>query len=251
MKSTLRIYTPSCPMAEDVKALAALAAKKMAELLRASKRSAEFLTLEPVATEQDEDLSALSSSLQCATDEGDLYIKMSDEISTMDAATVAVKEQPTIISTLEKGSVAPPLHISAAMQKAINKKQRQLADTAGKKWYDLPATVVTPEIKRDLKLLQMRAVLDPKRFYKANDLKTLPKYFQMGTYVDNAADFYTSGANKKPRKNTLVEQLLSDSERRKYFKKKFTSIQQDRAKSARRPSFKAKNKMARRGKKSH
>jgi hypothetical protein len=51
--------------------------------------------------------------------------------------------------------------------------------TAGKKWFDIPATAeITPTIKRDLTLLQMRNVLDPKRHYRAS-AKTLPKYFQV------------------------------------------------------------------------
>jgi hypothetical protein len=50
--------------------------------------------------------------------------------------------------------------------------------TAGKKWFDMPATEITPTIKRDLTLLQMRNVLDPKRHYRAS-AKTLPKYFQV------------------------------------------------------------------------
>lgn len=43
----------------------------------------------------------------------------------------------------------------------------------------MPATEVTEEIQNDLKILQMRSVLDPKHFYKKNDLKVLPKYFQV------------------------------------------------------------------------
>ena len=81
----------------------------------------------------------------------------------------------------------------------------------------------------------MRSILDPKRFYKSNDLKTLPKYFQMGTYVDNSSEFYTDGCNKKARKDTLVDQLLADTDKRKYFKKKFAAVQQTRSKFARKP----------------
>lgn len=39
-------------------------------------------------------------------------------------------------------------------------------DTAGPGWFDLPATEVTPEIKKDLQLIKLRAYVDPKRFYK-------------------------------------------------------------------------------------
>lgn len=57
--------------------------------------------------------------------------------------------------------------------------QREHEKTKGKKWYGLPATELTAEVKHDLEVLQMRSVLDPKHFYKKNDLKVLPKYFQV------------------------------------------------------------------------
>jgi hypothetical protein len=61
--------------------------------------------------------------------------------------------------------------------KFVFKKESEL--TKGKKWYGLPATEITEEVKRDLEIVQMRSVLDPKRFYKKNDMKVLPKYFQV------------------------------------------------------------------------
>lgn len=38
---------------------------------------------------------------------------------------------------------------------------------------------MTPELENDLKAIQMRSILDPKRFYKKNDMKTLPKFVQV------------------------------------------------------------------------
>ena len=52
-------------------------------------------------------------------------------------------------------------------------------ESAGPKWFNLPATKITPEIERDMKLLKMRNVLDSKRHYKKNDSSSLPKYFQV------------------------------------------------------------------------
>lgn len=73
------------------------------------------------------------------------------------------------------------------------RQQRKLApETAGKKWFDLPAPQMTDDMKRDLKLLQLRGTFDPKRFYKSSDhKKSLPKFFQVGTVVESAADFYS------------------------------------------------------------
>ena len=57
--------------------------------------------------------------------------------------------------------------------------QMQADRSAGKEWFDLPATTITPELKNDLRILKMRGALDPSRHYKKNDTKELPKYFQV------------------------------------------------------------------------
>ena len=79
-------------------------------------------------------------------------------------------------------------------------------------------------------MVQMRKVLDPKRFYKKNNSDTLPKYFQIGTIVDNAADFYTDRVAKKDRKQTMVDELLADAEFKKYQKRKYVEIIEDKVK---------------------
>ena len=49
----------------------------------------------------------------------------------------------------------------------------------GKNWFEMKAPEMTEDLKNDLTVLQYRRVLDPKRFYKAPDLKVLPKFFQV------------------------------------------------------------------------
>ncbi len=83
-------------------------------------------------------------------------------------------------------------------------------DTAGPKWFDMPATEVTPEVKRELQLLKMRHVLDPTRFFRSNDSDALPKYFQVGKVVSSAADFYSSGETKRSRNK--VRLILDDTD---------------------------------------
>ncbi len=50
--------------------------------------------------------------------------------------------------------------------------------------------------------------------------------WQVGTIVESAADFYSSRINKKDRKNHLVEEILEDSEKRRFLKRRFREIQQ-------------------------
>ncbi|PIC21992.1 hypothetical protein B9Z55_026635 [Caenorhabditis nigoni] len=51
-------------------------------------------------------------------------------------------------------------------------------------FFNLPATELTEEHKRNLEYLQMRSTLDPLAHYKRNDRAMLPKYFQDGRVVD-------------------------------------------------------------------
>lgn len=57
--------------------------------------------------------------------------------------------------------------------------QAERAKTTGDGWFGMKAPEITSELKNDLKVLKMRASLDPKHFYKKNDRDGLPKYFQV------------------------------------------------------------------------
>lgn len=85
----------------------------------------------------------------------------------------------------------------------------------------MPATEMTDEVKNDLQLLQMRSVLDPKHFYKKNDLKVLPKFFQVGKYEDSPLDYHNEKHVKKTKKKSLVEDLLKDAEFSRRVKQKY------------------------------
>ena len=119
-------------------------------------------------------------------------------------------------------------HIGKKKLKKLKREERE--KTKGKDWFNMPALEMTEERQRDLEMVQMRKVLDPKRFYKKNNSDTLPKYFQIGTIVDNAADFYTDRVAKKDRKQTMVDELLADAEFKKYQKRKYVEIIEDKVK---------------------
>jgi hypothetical protein len=79
----------------------------------------------------------------------------------------------------------------------------------------------------------MRNVLDPKRHYRANDSKSLPKYFQIATVVNSPADSDAKEGSVRKAKRTLVQELMNDADFRRYNKSKFLALQQSRAKKAR------------------
>ncbi|XP_003740280.1 deoxynucleotidyltransferase terminal-interacting protein 2 [Galendromus occidentalis] len=105
------------------------------------------------------------------------------------------------------------------LQKRLRKAERE--KTAGDDWYNMTKPELTDEMKKDLELLKMRKVLDTKTFYKKNDIQELPKYFEVGTVVDNATDFYSDRIPKRQRKQTLVDELLADEHFKKTNKKKY------------------------------
>ncbi|OIT28928.1 PREDICTED: rRNA-processing protein fcf2-like [Nicotiana attenuata] len=113
--------------------------------------------------------------------------------------------------------------------KKVNKfLRKQVKDTAGKNWFDMPAQTITPELKRDLQLLKLRGAMDPKRHYKKSDLKSkaLPKYFQVGTVIEPASEYYSSRLTKKERKTTITDELLSDRKLGLYRKRKVREIEE-------------------------
>ncbi|KAH6795280.1 hypothetical protein C2S51_036266 [Perilla frutescens var. frutescens] len=92
----------------------------------------------------------------------------------------------------------------------------------------MPAQTITPELKKDLQLLKLRSVIDPKRHYKKGDSrsKTLPKYFQVGTVIESASEFFTGRLTKEERKATIADELLSDTTFHQYRKCKVREIEE-------------------------
>lgn len=122
----------------------------------------------------------------------------------------------------EKDHEMPSYDVSKNRLKALRRKERE--KTKGPGWFNLPAPEVTEELKNDLQVLKMRSALDPKHFYKKNDMEVLPKYFQVGRIMDSALDHVNERLTKKQRKRTMVDELLADAEFQKYNKKKYKEI---------------------------
>ena len=113
---------------------------------------------------------------------------------------------------------------SATERRTIKQKSKS-KDTAGSAWFDLPATPMTPELEKDLKVLSMRGALDRKQFYRGGEKPGQSKYFQIGTVLDTATGFYSDRLPKKFRPKSIVDTLLKDEESKAYFKKKFNDLQ--------------------------
>ena len=85
---------------------------------------------------------------------------------------------------------------------------------------------MTPEVKRDLQLIQMRSVLDPKRHYKKQTGKAkAPEYSQVGTIIEGPTEFFSARIPNRERKRTLAEEMLAVEATTGRFKKKYNEIQ--------------------------
>uniref|UniRef100_A0A3Q0QZR0 Fcf2 pre-rRNA processing C-terminal domain-containing protein n=1 Tax=Amphilophus citrinellus TaxID=61819 RepID=A0A3Q0QZR0_AMPCI len=138
-----------------------------------------------------------------------------------------VMKKSVIGPDFEKKDSVPPYSESKHALKLKRRAERE--KSTGDGWFNMKAPEITQELKGDLQVLKMRGSLDPKRFYKKNDRDGFPKYFQVGTVVDNAADFYHSRIPKKERKRTMVEELLADAEFRQKNKKRYQHIMAEKA----------------------
>lgn len=102
----------------------------------------------------------------------------------------------------------------------------QEKQTAGADWFNMPKTELTPELKRDLQILRMRSVLDPKRHYKKENGKVRPpQYSHMGTIIEGPGEFFSGRVTKKDRKKTFVEEVLASERETHRFKLKYQGIQ--------------------------
>ncbi|KAL2918353.1 dTDP-fucopyranose mutase [Polyrhizophydium stewartii] len=114
----------------------------------------------------------------------------------------------------------------AELELSEKEKKKLQKATAGPGWFGMVSTDLTDEVRRDLHILRNRAALDPKRHYKRESSKTLPKVFQIGTIVEVPTDFYSGRLTKRERKQTIVEELLTDAKAKAFMKRKTSEIRE-------------------------
>lgn len=118
--------------------------------------------------------------------------------------------------------------------------------TLGKGWFDLEPMEMTDELRRDLKMIKMRSYVDPKRFYKAPD--KMNKVLHVGTVIEGPADYLSSRLTRKERKQSLLEEIISDDKVKNYTKRVYNQIQTENSNKTKmfksRKKYKSKNMKA-------
>lgn len=108
-------------------------------------------------------------------------------------------------------------------QKKIRMKENLL--TTGPDWFNMKAPELTPELREDLKALQLKNIIDPSRFYKKSDSKKLPKFFQVGRIMDNITEGKKYRLKKSEVKNRMAEEILETDLAKNYSVRKFEELQ--------------------------
>ncbi|KAF9912661.1 hypothetical protein BX616_010268 [Lobosporangium transversale] len=212
-------------------------------------RAQESLKRKAMFEEKTEEQQFNFPKLETGLNTNNTYFKQDGAKVKVDKNTVVVVENGTAASKPKAQSALETCEINMNAHKVhVSKKQKQeeREKTTGKGWFDLPQQVLTPELKRDLQILKLRNVLDPKRFYKREDKSKakFPKYFQVGTIIEGNTEFYSSRLTKKERATTITGEVMKDLTGRDYYKRKFNEIQEAKQSGGKRFYKKGKGKQS-------
>lgn len=145
----------------------------------------------------------------------------------------------------DKEKCVQPLNINYINKKA---KKEEMKNTAGPLWYNMKAPELTPELKEDLKAMQVKQYTDPTQFFKKNDKNKLEKFFQIGTIQDNILEGKKNRLRKSEVRNRIAEEILDRDISKNYTLKKFDEIQKQRRKIGLKKSQLNKYKLKTKGK---
>ncbi|KAF0983025.1 hypothetical protein FDP41_011003 [Naegleria fowleri] len=159
----------------------------------------------------------------------------------------AYLEQESVMTGVEDKLMAPVLR-SSSFSKTEKKEHEKLSslldpnykssavvdtkDTAGAGWAHMAAPRMTPELKQELLAMKLKRASEGegKRLKKEAvaedfDEDNLPKYFQIGTIVDNAKEFYSDRVVKKKRQQSFLDELIQEDKETGYVSQRYSQIQ--------------------------
>ena len=145
----------------------------------------------------------------------------------------------------DKEKCVQPLNINYVNKKA---RKEEMKNTTGPLWYNMKAPELTPELKEDLKAMQIKQYTDPTQFFKKNDKNKLEKFFQIGTIQDNILEGKKNRLRKSEVRNRIAEEILDRDISKNYTLKKFDEIQKQRRKIGLKKSQLNKYKLKTKGK---
>jgi len=145
-----------------------------------------------------------------------------------EGAPVALKDSAVSSLLPSSGSARRQFSTAKEALTSFDQLQRSSRQRDPNAHHNLQAPTMTPALKKELQILQLRAYMDPKRFYKKDKQfeKKIPKTFEVGTFVDDVYDeYHKSKSLRKFRERDFKDTLLKDSKLKRYTKRKFGEIQ--------------------------
>ena len=127
---------------------------------------------------------------------------------------------------------------------SLKRVKEAVPKTLGMGWFDLRPLELDESVKRDLKVIQMRNYLDPKRFYKNPDKPGT--VLHIGTVIEGPAEYHHR-LTRKERRQTITEEVLADAGIRAYTRRKYQEIQASRQRKVK--LYRSSRKPLRKGKK--
>ena len=141
------------------------------------------------------------------------------------------------VKSVWKGKAANPIEEAQRSSSIYDSKKSAVSPlvpgktkkekTLGKGWFDMKPTGMDSGLRADIKMVEMRNYLDPKRFYKNPD--KIRKVLHTGTVIEGAAEYKTARMTKKERKTSLVGEIIADKQIKDYTKRKYVELQNDKA----------------------
>ncbi|EFC48947.1 predicted protein [Naegleria gruberi] len=158
----------------------------------------------------------------------------------------AYLEKESVLNGIEDKLMAPVLR-SSSFSKSEKKEHEKLTTlldpnytpasivdknvNAGKGWANMAAPRMTPELKQELVAMQLKRASEGegKRIKSSSvaqfDEDNMPKYFQIGTIVDNAKEFYSNRVVKKKRQQSFLDELIQDDKEHGYVSQRYAQLQ--------------------------
>lgn len=119
--------------------------------------------------------------------------------------------------------------LEAAVEPTKEVVEKPTSSAIARDWHSMPTLHMTPELVRDIRVIENRQHIDPKRFYKSSGSGRakgeLPEHMAFGTVVEGAHEFYSSRLTKRERRKSITDEIMSDDRVMKFTKTRVRAIQ--------------------------
>lgn len=169
-------------------------------------------------------MSVLTTGTAWAPSRREQLAKLASPLSTTKKQVVSVppptEDRKPDVQALERTLLAPQQEqLTGALATGASSDQ----------WHEIGEREFTAEETRDLRIIENRQHIDPKRFYKSTGTGRkqgeLPTRVHFGTVVVGAHEFYSSRLTKRERRSRIIDEVLGDERLAQYARKRSMRIQ--------------------------